>query len=164
MMRTSAARVARRKMPDDEIDIRVAASTWSAALGNAEAFVRGILVAAAEAERVAPECAVLLTDNEAMRALNAQWRNQDKPTNVLSFPAPEGFGLGDIALGYEVVAAEAIAQGKTFRAHAGHLLVHGFLHLLGYDHLEAQDAEAMEARERAILAQLAIADPYEAVG
>jgi probable rRNA maturation factor len=151
-------------MPEDEIDIRIAAPTWDAALGDAADFVRAILIVTANAERVAPECAVLLTDDAEMQTLNAQWRAQDKATNVLSFPAPDGFGLGDIALGYGVVAAEAQAQGKTFKAHAGHLLVHGFLHLLGYDHIETADAEAMEARERAILADLAIADPYEAVG
>jgi probable rRNA maturation factor len=147
-------------MPDDEIDIRIEAEAWRAVLGEPEAFVRRVLLVVAGAEQAEPACAVLLTNAAEMQALNAQWRDQDKPTNVLSFPAPDGFGLGDIALGYEVVAEEAATQGKSFTAHATHLLVHGFLHLLGYDHMAEDEAEAMEARERVILAQLGVDDPY----
>ncbi len=145
---------------DDDIDLRLAAPAWEQNIPDVAAFVRRTLAAAAAAERATPALAVLLTDDAEMRALNAQWRGQDKATNVLSFSAPEGFGLGDIALGYETVAREAAAQGKPFAAHAAHLLVHGFLHLLGYDHEDDGDAEEMEARERAILETLGIADPY----
>jgi probable rRNA maturation factor len=159
-MTTNAAVAADRTMPDDEIDIRIAADAWRAALDDVEALVRGVLATAGRAESVAPDCAVLLTDAAEMHALNARWRGQDKTTNVLSFPAPDEFGQGDIALGYEVVAEEARAQGKSMTAHATHLLIHGFLHLLGYDHTDEADAAVMEAREREILAQLGIADPY----
>lgn len=147
-------------MPDDEPDIRIAAEAWRSALDDVEGLVRSVLAAVRRAEAVTLECAVLLTDAVEMQSLNARWRGQDKPTNVLSFPAPDGFGQGDIALGYEVVAEEARAQGKSLTAHATHLLVHGFLHLLGYDHMDEADAKAMEVREREILAQLNIADPY----
>lgn len=145
---------------DDDIDLRIAAPAWEQSIPEVAAFVRRILAAAASAERAEPALAVLLTDDAEMRALNAQWRGQDKATNVLSFPAPEGFGLGDIALSHETVAREAAAQGKSFAAHTAHLLVHGVLHLLGYDHKDDGDAESMEARERAILSALGVADPY----
>jgi probable rRNA maturation factor len=145
---------------DDDIDLRVAAPAWEESIPGVAAFVRRTLAAAVSEERAEPALAVLLTDDAEMRALNAQWRGQDKPTNVLSFPAPDGFGLGDIALGHETVAREAAAQGKSLAAHTAHLLVHGFLHLLGYDHEGDGDAAEMEARERAILSVLGIADPY----
>lgn len=132
------------------------------ALADCEGLVLRALGAAAAAEQAEGAVAVLLADDAALRDLNARWRGKDKPTNVLSFPAPEGFGLGDIALAYETVADEAQTQGKTFAAHATHLLVHGYLHLLGYDHEVEDEARAMETRERAILAALGVADPYEA--
>jgi probable rRNA maturation factor len=99
--------------------------------------------------------------------LNRDWRGKDKPTNVLSFPAmpvtPGGAVppmLGDIALAFETVAAEAALEGKSFDHHLVHLIVHGLLHLLGHDHEDDVQAEAMEALERAALARLAIPDPY----
>lgn len=160
-MPMNAAPAAESPMPeDDDIDLRIAAPAWEQAIPDVAAFVRRTLAAAASAERAEPALAVLLTDDAEMRALNARWRGQDKATNVLSFPAPEGFGLGDIALGHETVAHEAAAQGKTFTAHAAHLLVHGFLHLLGYDHEDDSEAGDMEARERAILSALGVSDPY----
>jgi probable rRNA maturation factor len=110
---------------------------------------------------------LLFTNNAAVQILNRQWRGQDKPTNVLSFPAGESPVdveielLGDIALALETVNQEATEEGKTFEHHLTHLLVHGFLHLCGYDHETSEDdAEEMETLERAILARLAIADPY----
>ena len=131
-----------------------------------EAGLAEALAAAARAEGVSGLVAVLLGDDDAVAALNAQWRSRPGPTNVLSFPAPEGAPaadvrfLGDIALAAQTIAKEADSQGKSFEAHAAHLIVHGFLHLLGYDHGEASAAAAMEARERDVLAQLGIADPY----
>jgi phosphate starvation-inducible protein PhoH and related proteins len=110
--------------------------------------------------------AALFTSDDAMKALNSQWRNKDMPTNVLSFPAPETAGthmpgvLGDIALAYETCAREADEQGKSLKDHASHLLVHGLLHLLGYDHEADDDAAEMEGLEKDILAGLGIADPY----
>jgi probable rRNA maturation factor len=115
------------------------------------------------------EVGVTLTDDDAVRGLNRDYRQQDKATNVLSFSgdAPSDLAhkgpllLGDIVLAHGVVSAEALAQGKTLRAHYCHLLVHGSLHLLGMDHIDDEDAKVMEAREVAILAGLGIADPYQ---
>ena len=107
---------------------------------------------------------VLLTDDATLRELNARFLGKDKPTNVLSFPAPnnpEG-SLGDIALAYGVCAREADEQGKTLAQHLSHLTVHGVLHLLGYDHIDDGEAEAMEALERAVLEALGVPDPYAA--
>lgn len=108
---------------------------------------------------------VRLVDAEEGGALNARWRGKQGPTNVLSFPvsgleeiAPEL--LGDIVLCAPVLKAEAAAQGKTIAAHCAHLLVHGALHLLGYDHLQDNEAEQMEALERELLAELKFPDPY----
>jgi probable rRNA maturation factor len=97
------------------------------------------------------------------RALNARWRGRDRPTNVLSFPAaPElaGAQIGDIVVCAPVVAREAREQGKPLAAHWAHMVVHGTLHLLGFDHERERDARRMEGRERALLARIGVADPY----
>ena len=118
------------------------------------------------------ELSVRLTGDEQVRALNAQWRGKDKPTNVLSFPMAEpeelvaaaGEGpelmLGDIVLARGVCTAEAADQGISVEQHAAHLIVHGTLHLLGYGHHDEQCAADMESREVRALARLGIADPY----
>ena len=118
------------------------------------------------------ELSVRLTDDEQVRALNLQWRGKDKPTNVLSFPLAEEddlasslsdgpeLMLGDIVLARGVCEAEAADKGVPVEAHVTHLLVHGTLHLLGYDHHDDADAADMEAREVRALARLGIADPY----
>jgi probable rRNA maturation factor len=113
------------------------------------------------------ELAVVLTDDAAIRALNRDWRSKDAATNVLSFPAKEARPdrraprlLGDIVIAYETVAREAAAEGKPFMHHLAHLAVHGFLHLVGYDHEANEDADAMEGLEIAILARLEVPDPY----
>lgn len=144
-----------------EIDIVAGSPAWR----GHEDFLSRALEAAANAENANGSVSLLLGDDAAIAALNAQFRNKTGPTNVLSFPpAWSGDGgadfLGDIALAAETIAAEAENQGKRFENHAAHLVVHGFLHLLGYDHEEPAQAEAMEARERAIVATLGIADPY----
>ena len=114
------------------------------------------------------EVSVLLADDETVRALNRDWRGQDKPTNVLSFPAdmPEMPGAprlkGDIALARETLVREAEDQDKTLEQHLQHLVVHGVLHLFGYDHVDDADAEEMEAFETEILAALGVPDPYAA--
>jgi len=163
MMPTSANGARKETMTDQsQIDVRVDHEAWGEALdADPESFVRTIISAAAQAEGVSGEISVALSDDETIKALNAQWRGKDAPTNVLSFPAPEdGDELGDIILALETVRAEAHAQGKTIAAHTAHLLTHGFLHLLGHDHELDEEAEDMEARERAILAGLGYADPY----
>ena len=119
------------------------------------------------------ELGIRLTGDEEVRALNAEWRGKDKPTNVLSFPMAEAdeldddaddgpeLMLGDIVLARGVCAAEAADKEISIEAHASHLLVHGTLHLLGYDHHDDDAAADMEAREVRALARLGIADPYE---
>jgi probable rRNA maturation factor len=112
------------------------------------------------------ELSVVLTDDASIRTINAQWRQMDKPTNVLSFPQAEGKAiarapmLGDIILAHETIAREAEEAGKSFEDHLSHLTVHGLLHLFGYDHLTDAEAEAMEALEVRILATLDIDNPY----
>ncbi len=111
------------------------------------------------------EVTVVLTDDAEQHELNKQWRGFDKSTNVLSFPQLEPFSpvvglVGDITLARETVEAEAADMGIALEAHFTHLVVHGFLHLLGYDHIEEADAEKMESLETKILASLGIADPY----
>ena len=142
------------------IEIEVEAEAWTGALPDAEAVVES----AAQAARGTAEgdIVVLLTDDAAVRELNGRFRDKDRPTNVLSFPAPENAfpHLGDIVLAYGVCATEAEAQGKTLADHLSHLVVHGVLHLLGRDHEDDAEAEEMEAEERDILAQIGVADPY----
>ena len=142
------------------IEIEVEAEAWTGALPDAEAVVERAAQAALGA--VQGDIVVLLTDDAAVRELNGRFRDKDKPTNVLSFPAPENAfpHLGDIVLAYGVCATEAEAQSKTLADHLSHLVVHGVLHLLGRDHEDDAEAEEMEAEERDILAQIGVADPY----
>jgi probable rRNA maturation factor len=164
-------------MPDGssiEIDIRIASSAWRAALPNPAAAVRRAATAALKAElpaqkKGAPKTSlsILLTDDAEMRKLNAGWRAKDKPTNVLSFPAENAVDparppayLGDVALSLATCKREAREQKKTLADHVAHLTVHGVLHLLGYDHMDDEQAEAMEPLETEILAGMGIADPY----
>lgn len=113
------------------------------------------------------EVSLVFADDEMIREINAEWRDKDKPTNVLSFPAfpvtpgkMPGPMLGDIIIARETVEREAGELDKTFEDHLTHLMVHGFLHLFGYDHMEVNDAEKMEALETRILAELGLSDPY----
>ena len=105
---------------------------------------------------------VLLANDGRLRELNARFRGKDSPTNVLSFPAfgSDGGYLGDVALALGVAAREAAAAGKRLSDHAVHLTVHGVLHLLGYDHVEAREAKSMESVETAVLHELGISNPY----
>ncbi|HVW91159.1 MAG TPA: rRNA maturation RNase YbeY [Devosia sp.] len=112
------------------------------------------------------ELSILLTDDAEQQVLNRQWRGMDKPTNVLSFPQIEPFApleglIGDIVLARETLEREAADLGKPVTEHFTHLVVHGFLHILGYDHIEDDEAAEMEGLETRILARLGIADPYE---
>ncbi len=116
------------------------------------------------------ELSIRLVDNAESQQLNGEYRGKDKPTNVLSFPfemPPELEGvdeidhlIGDLVICVPVVAAEAHLQNKTFNDHFAHMVIHGCLHLLGYDHIKDEEAEIMENLERQILARLEIADPY----
>src|SRR5690606_10722555 len=111
------------------------------------------------------ELSIVLMDDAEQQVLNREWRQIDKPTNVLSFPQIEPFApvlgiLGDITLARETLEREAAEQGVSFTDHFTHLVVHGFLHILGYDHIQEQDALVMEGLETQILATLGIADPY----
>ncbi|MCQ4631455.1 rRNA maturation RNase YbeY [Shinella sp. CPCC 100929] len=115
----------------------------------------------------APEVSLVFTSDAEIRSINAEWRSQDKPTNVLSFPAfpltpgkMPGPMLGDIIFAQETLSREAGELGKSFDDHLTHLLVHGFLHLFGYDHMEDDEAEKMEGLETRILAELGLSDPY----
>jgi probable rRNA maturation factor len=152
-----------RRMPAPSIDVQMQSPLWDAEPAAVET-VRAAIEAAAALVPAAGEVSVLLTDDASVRDLNRTWRGLDKPTNVLSFPAAKAGGalLGDIAIAYETLAREAAADAKPFLHHLAHIAVHGFLHLLGYDHQTDSQADAMEGLERAALARLDIADPYRA--
>jgi len=145
------------------IEVEVESGDWSRTIDNVEAVVERAAVEALAGH--AGGVVVLLSDDATVRDLNTRFRGKDRPTNVLSFPAAAMPGqtpapLGDIVLAYGICAAEAQAQDKTLANHLTHLVVHGMLHLLGRDHEDEAQAEAMEAEERAILARLGVADPY----
>jgi probable rRNA maturation factor len=153
-------------------EVLVVAACWQDA-PEAEAIIQRAIAAAAEsvdADTGEAELAVMLTDDSGIRTLNGNWRGIDKATNVLSFPALQPTGarkpgdaprmLGDIAIAYQTMRREADEEQKPFNHHLSHLAVHGFLHLIGYDHDNDADAEAMESLEIEILAQLGIPDPY----
>jgi probable rRNA maturation factor len=153
-------------------EVLVVADGWQSEPDAEAVILRAIATAAeiADADTGEAELAVMLTDDAGIRTLNKNWRGIDKPTNVLSFPALPPTGpagpddaprmLGDIAIAFETTRREADDEQKPFDHHLGHLAVHGFLHLIGYDHETDDDAEAMEALETEILAQLGIPDPY----
>ena len=153
-------------------EVLVVADCWQAE-PDAEAIVQRAIAAAAEivdADVGDAELAVMLTDDAGIQTLNLNWRGTDKPTNVLSFPALQPTGavgpddaprmLGDIAIAYQTTRREADDEAKPFDHHLSHLAIHGFLHLIGYDHEKDGEAEAMETLEAQILAQLGIPDPY----
>ncbi|MGD9979142.1 MAG: rRNA maturation RNase YbeY [Hyphomonadaceae bacterium] len=147
-------------MAELEVDILAGSPLWR---GHEDLLSRA-LAAAAQAEGRSGVVSLLLGDDKVVADLNQQFRGKPGATNVLSFPPAPGQAepsfLGDIALAAETIVEQANFQGKRFEHHAAHLAVHGFLHLLGYDHESPADAEAMEARERAVLASLGIEDPY----
>lgn len=143
------------------VEVVTQSDLWAAQAG-AEDRVRRAIEAAASFESKPGEVAVLLTDDTAIRDMNASWRGIDKPTNVLSFPADSKAAplLGDIAIACETVAREAEQENKPFLDHLAHLSIHGYLHLIGFDHETDREALRMEHLETRILASLGIADPY----
>ena len=142
------------------IEVEIEDAAWTSALPDAAAVAERAATAALGT--VEGDVVVLLTDDATVQDLNARFRDRDRPTNVLSFPAADSAAphLGDLVLAFGVCAAEAAAQGKTLADHLSHLTVHGVLHLLGRDHEADGEAEEMEAEERSILASLGVADPY----
>jgi len=162
------SRTVRRRPPAPAVEVIVQSPRWNKRPRAAALARRAIRAAAPRAVRTC-ELAVVLTDDKAIRALNRRWRGKNKPTNVLSFPglthaAPHRSVLGDIVIAYETTAREARTEKKPFDHHLVHLVVHGFLHLLGYDHESNGEAEEMERLERRILARLDVPDPYAACG
>ena len=157
---------------EPEVAVIVSARAWSGALPNAARVARraarAALRQAGGGDRVrSAELSLLLADDARIRLLNRDYRGLDQATNVLAFAAakddqvaPGPMMLGDVALAFETVAAEAADQMKSLEAHLSHLVVHGVLHLLGYDHERAEAAEQMERLEVVVLARLGIADPY----
>jgi len=146
------------------VDIQIASPKWDAQ-PSAEQTVRDAIAAAAATLAAGDgEVSVVLTDDEAIRTLNRDWRKIDKPTNVLSFPAPDTPGaekmFGDIVIAYETLARECDEEDRVFLHHLSHLAVHGFLHLIGYDHQTDSDADAMEALESKIMIAMKLPDPY----
>ena len=149
------------------VDIVDESVLWNSLPERAAIAERMIATAAQLADADIPanaEASLLFCDDARIRELNRDWRGFDKPTNVLSFPsifeAGDAIFLGDIAIAFETVAREATENDISIADHTAHLVTHGFLHLLGYDHEIERDAEEMEAVERKILATQGIADPY----
>lgn len=155
--------------PALHIDISIESALWEV-IPDLEARIEAAIAAAARLADVAlkpgAEVSLLLTHDAQIRELNRAWRQQDKATNVLSFPATQGDDLasaamlGDIVLACETLQREAEHDGKALPDHLSHLVVHGFLHLLGFDHETDEEAEEMESLERSVLQTLGISDPY----
>lgn len=152
------------------IDVTIEAGDWAGERYLEDLAGRAVAAACRELGVEAAgesELSLIFTDDAHVRSLNAEWRGMDKATNVLSFPAfpaapdrPLPPMLGDVVLAYETIAREAALEDKPADHHLSHLIVHGFLHLLGYDHETEREAVEMENAERRILARLAIPDPY----
>lgn len=154
-----------------DVDVSVEADEWLAVAGLEDLSRKAINAVLTETrEVVAPtaEVSLLFCDDAKIQELNKAWRGMDKPTNVLSFPAAQPGQvakaplLGDIVVAFETVQRESLDENKHLSDHVSHMVVHGFLHLLGYDHENDADAEKMESAEQRILARLGIADPYAA--
>ena len=144
------------------LDLRIEEKGWTRLVDDIETVCQSALASAHAVTDISGEVALLLTDDAEMHQLNRDWRGKDKPTDVLSFPADpmEAPFLGDIAIGLGVSRTDAASRDVPMRAHLSHLLIHGYLHLLGHDHMEDTEAREMEALETRALASLGIPDPY----
>ena len=152
-----------------ELDLRIDADGWKQ-FDDLEEIIRKSFNAALESVDLLPTTAsatIILSDNSAIEKLNRQWRDKDTATNILSFPAPDGEKtetgldyLGDMILAYDVVNKEALQQSKALETHLCHLVIHGALHLLGYDHIADDEADKMEDLERTAMTALKLPDPY----
>jgi probable rRNA maturation factor len=151
-------------MATPSVDIQIASPQWEAAPAAEQTVRDAIAAAAAAVEAESGEVSIVLTDDDTIRTLNRNWRKIDKPTNVLSFPAPDTAGaekmFGDIVIAYETLSRECDEEDRIFLHHLAHLTVHGFLHLIGYDHQTDSDADAMEALESKIMIAMKRPDPY----
>jgi probable rRNA maturation factor len=145
------------------IDIQIASPLWDAQPAAEQTAREAVAAAAVELSTVNGEVSILLTDDEAIRLLNRDWRGIDKPTNVLSFPAAktgDATLLGDIVIAYDTLKRECEDEDRVFLHHLAHLTVHGFLHLIGYDHQSDTQADEMEALEGRIMKRMNLPDPY----
>lgn len=144
------------------VDVDLADPMWEDGPLDVAALACRVLQEAARMECVGGVISVMFADDATLAELNRLWRGKDAPTNVLSWPSHPMMrpSLGDLALARETIVAEAVRDGKTLEAHVAHLLTHGFLHVLGYDHQTDEESERMEQRERDILAGLGYGDPY----
>ena len=144
-----------------QIDIAVEDKNWNDLGVDLEALSRkAIETASSILDKSEGELSLAFVSDTAIQVLNRDYRHKDKATNVLSFPM-EGLLLGDIVFGKETIVQEAQLQDKKFEDHLSHLIVHGFLHLLGYDHVDETDAAKMESVEIVVLSQMGIDNPYE---
>ena len=147
-----------------DLDIRIDEANWVEAAGDLDDVAHSAVAAAcAQTGLRKAGVSLLFCDDRAIQALNRTWRDKDKPTDILSFPADpmDRPFLGDIALSFGVTSRDAETQNKLFDQHVSHLIIHGVLHLLGHDHMYATQAEEMERLEQAALASLGWPDPYK---
>ena len=155
-----------RRASPPHIDIQTQSPLWEAQPLAAQTVRKAITAAASALSTAGGELSIVLTDDSAIRLLNRDWRGIDQPTNVLSFPASgnktsEGARLlGDIVIAYETLERECDNEDRIFLHHLAHLAVHGFLHLIGYDHQTDPQAEEMEGLESKIMKRLNMPDPY----
>jgi probable rRNA maturation factor len=155
-----------RRAPAPSITIQVQSPLWEAEPAAEQTVRDAIAAAAATLSTADNEVSILLTDDKAIRLLNREWRGIDKPTNVLSFPAATTKAsvrmplFGDIVIAYETLKRECDDEGRIFLHHLAHLTVHGFLHLIGYDHQVEAQAEEMEGLESKIMMRMQMPDPH----
>ena len=162
-----------RLVVEGVLELRIDDKEWQQ-INNLAAMVTKAFNAALAVGGLVPEtngktvgATIVLADNASVEQLNSHWRSKPKPTNVLSFPAPDGEQdengnryFGDMIIAFGVVEQEALQQGKALETHLCHLIIHGALHLLGFDHVENDEAEKMESLERMAMQALDLPDPY----